>query len=106
HHLPWAVEITAQRLVSRPRRRLSDMADRLRHVEERLDLSISDRAVRTSFQVSWGSLDTNLRRVLALLGVFEGRSFAVDALAHLAGLDRYTAEDRLFSLTALSLVSE
>ncbi|RIK30072.1 MAG: hypothetical protein DCC55_37525, partial [Chloroflexi bacterium] len=105
-YLPLAVEITAQRLVSRPRRRLADMADRLRHVEERLDLSISDRAVRTSFQVSWESLDANLRRIFALLGVFDGRSFAADAVAHLAGLDRYTAEDRLFALTALSLVSE
>jgi DNA-binding SARP family transcriptional activator/tetratricopeptide (TPR) repeat protein len=105
-HLPLAVEITAQRLVSRPRRRLADMADRLRHVEERLDLSISDRAVRTSFQVSWEALDANLRRTFALLGVFEGRSFAADAVAHLAGLDRYTAEDRLFALTALSLVGE
>lgn len=105
-HLPLAVEITAQRLVSRPRRRLADTAERLRNVEERLDLSISDRAVRTSFQVSWESLDANLRRIFALLGVFEGRSFAVGALAHIAGLDRYTAEDRLFALTALSLISE
>jgi DNA-binding SARP family transcriptional activator len=105
-YLPLAVEITAQRLVSRPRRRLADMADRLRHVEERLDLSISDRAVRTSFQVSWEALDANLRRIFSLLGVFEGRSFAADAVAHLAGLDRYTAEDRLFALTALSLVGE
>jgi DNA-binding SARP family transcriptional activator/predicted negative regulator of RcsB-dependent stress response len=105
-HLPLAVEITAQRLVSRPRRRLADMAERLRTVNERLDLSISDRAVRTSFEVSWEALDTNLRRVFALLGVFEGRAFEVSALAHIAGLDRYTAEDRLFALTALSLVSE
>jgi DNA-binding SARP family transcriptional activator/tetratricopeptide (TPR) repeat protein len=105
-HLPLAVEITAQRLVSRPRRRLADMADRLRLVEERLELAISDRAVRTSFQVSWEALDANLRRIFALLGVFEGRSFEVAAIAHIAGLDRYTAEDRLFSLTALSLVGE
>ncbi len=105
-HLPLAVEITAQRLASRPRRRLADMAERLRHVEERLDLSISDRAVRTSFQVSWESLDGNQRRVFALLGVFAGRSFTAPALAHIAGLDIYTAEDRLFALTALSLVGE
>ena len=104
--LPLAVEITAQRLVSRPRRRLADMAERLRNVEARLDLSISDRAVRTSFEVSWESLDTNLRRIFALLGVFEGRSFEATAIAHIGGLDRYTAEDRLFALTALSLVSE
>lgn len=105
-NLPLAVEITAQRLASRQRRRLADMADRLAHVGERLDLSISDRAVRTSFMVSWESLDANLRRTFALFGVFGGRSFTAAALAHIAGLDTYTAEDRLFALTALSLIGE
>jgi tetratricopeptide (TPR) repeat protein len=105
-HLPLAVEITAQRLASRPRRRLVDMAERLHRVEERLELSISDRAVRTSFMVSWESLDANLRKIFALLGVFKARSFGAPALAHIAGLDLYTAEDRLFALTALSLVGE
>ncbi len=105
-NLPLAVEITAQRLLSRPRRRLADMALRLHNVQDRLDLAISDRAVRTSFMVSWESLDTALRRIFALLGAFEGRSFAAPALAHLAELDVYTTEDRLFALTALSLLTE
>jgi len=105
-NLPLAVEITAQRLHSRPRRRLADMAERLQSVQDRLDLAISDRAVRTSFMVSWESLDGALRQVFALLAVFEGRSFAAPALANLAGLDVYTAEDRLFALTALSLLTE
>lgn len=105
-NLPLAVEITAQRLHSRPRRRLADMAERLQSVQDRLDLAISDRAVRTSFMVSWESLDGALRQVFALLAVFEGRSFAAPALADLADLDVYTAEDRLFALTALSLLTE
>lgn len=105
-NLPLAVEITAQRLLSRPRRRLADMAERLHNVQDRLDLAISDRAVRTSFMVSWESLDGALRRVFALLGVFAGRSFAAPALAYLAELDVYTTEDRLFALTALSLLTE
>lgn len=105
-NLPLAVEITAQRLLSRPRRRLADMAERLHNVQDRLDLAISDRAVRTSFMVSWESLDSSLRRVFALLGVFAGRSFAAPALAYLAELDVYTTEDRLFALTALSLLTE
>lgn len=105
-NLPLAVEITAQRLHSRPRRRLADMAERLQSVQDRLDLAISDRAVRTSFMVSWESLDGALRQVFALLAVFEGRSFAAPALAALADLDVYTAEDRLFALTALSLLNE
>ena len=82
------------------------MAERLQSVQERLDLAISDRAVRTSFVVSWESLDGALRQVFALLAVFEGRSFAAPALAALADLDVYTAEDRLFALTALSLLTE
>ena len=105
-NLPLAVEITAQRLHSRPRRRLADMAERLQSVQDRLDLAISDRAVRTSFMVSWESLDSALRKVFALLAVFEGRSFAAPALAELTNLDVYTAEDRLFALTALSLLTE
>jgi DNA-binding SARP family transcriptional activator len=105
-NLPLAVEITAQRLVSRGRRRLADMAERLRRVEERLDLSISDRAVRTSFMVSWEALDSNLRHAFERLAVFEGRAFTADALAHIGELDLYTAEDRLFELQRLSLVSE
>ena len=83
-NLPLAVEITAQRLLSRPRRRLSDIAERLENVDERLDLAVSDRAVRTSFMVSWESLDSNLRRIFALLGVFAGRSFQAEALAAIA----------------------
>jgi len=105
-NLPLAVEITAQRLLSRPRRRLADMAQRLHNVQDRLDLAISDRAVRTSFMVSWESLDSALQRTFALLGVFEGRSFAAPALAYLAELDVYSTEDRLFALTALSLLTE
>lgn len=105
-NLPLAVEITAQRLLSRPRRRLSDMAQRLHNVQDRLDLAISDRAVRTSFMVSWESLDSALQRTFALLGVFESRSFAAPALAYLAELDVYSTEDRLFALTALSLLTE
>ncbi|MBX3013996.1 MAG: tetratricopeptide repeat protein [Caldilineaceae bacterium] len=105
-NLPLAVEITAQRLLSRPRRRLADMAERLHNVQDRLDLAISDRAVRTSFMVSWESLDGALQQIFALLGVFGGRSFTASTLAYLANLDVYTTEDRLFALTALSLLSE
>jgi DNA-binding SARP family transcriptional activator/predicted ATPase len=107
HNLPLAVEITAQRLKSRPRRRLADMAQRLRDETRRLSLlKISDQAVRASFQISWETLDAEHRRVFSLLGVFGGRSFSANALADIAKLNKYQAEDRLFTLTALSLVKE
>ena len=106
-NLPLAVEIIGQRLKSRPRRRLADVAQRLRSEEQRLsELQISDRAVRASFAISYQSLDRDLRRMFALMGLFNGRSFSAEALAYIAQLDRYEAEDRIFALTALSLAQE
>lgn len=106
-YLPLAIEITGQRLNSRRRRRLADMAGRLREVQSKLaELTISDQAVRTSFEVSWQSLDANLRGMFVLMGLFNGRSVAAPALAYIADLDLYTTEDRLFALSALSLVEE
>ncbi len=106
-NLPLAVEITAQRLKSRPRRKLADMVQRLQDEKERLSLlTISDREVRASFAISWETLDARLRRVFALLGLFGGGSFTGEVVAHLAELDPYLAEDLLYALVALSLLSE
>ncbi len=106
-NLPLAVEISAQRLKSRPRRKLSDMAQRLRDEKQRLSwLKISDQEVRASFAASWETLDAGLQRVFAILGVFNGRPFTASAIAYIAELDRYLTEDRLFALTALSLIKE
>ena len=106
HHLPLAVEIAAQFLAARPRRPLAQMAERLRHVHHRLDLKISDRAVRTSFGVSWEGLDAAHRALFAQLALFEGRSFTAEAIAYVAELDLWTAQERLETLKALSLVRE
>lgn len=106
-NLPLALEITAQRLKSRPRRHLADMARRLRDETQRLSwLKISDREVRVSFVVSWGSLDAERQRVFALIGLFNGRSFAAEAMAYIAEMDSYPMEDRLFDLVNLSLLGE
>lgn len=106
HNLPMAVAIAAQRLAARPRRKLADMAARLRDEAERLDLRLRDRQVRTSFGVSWESLDQMQRRIFALLAVFEGRAFTAEALAAVAQMEHYPAQDRLDSLVALSLLNE
>lgn len=105
-NLPLAVEIAAQRLKSHRRRRLSDMAERLKDTQHRLGLAVSDQAVRTSFTLSWQALDMQQQRLFSLLGVFAGRPFMAEAVAHVADLDLYTTEDLLFALTALSLVRE
>lgn len=106
-HLPLALELIGQRLRSREHRRLADVATRLRQENNRLaELAVSDREVRTSFEVSWESLDGRWQRLFALLGLFAGRSFTAGALAHAANLDEYTTGDGLYVLTNLSLVSE
>ncbi|MBV7329784.1 hypothetical protein KFU94_16370 [Chloroflexi bacterium TSY] len=103
-NLPLAVEIVAQRLKSRPRQRLEAMATRLRDERFRLGLEISDRAVRTSFEVSWAALDESRQRLFALLAVFAGRVFHAKAIAAIAEIEEVDAEDALFGLEALSLV--
>ncbi|MCP4416073.1 MAG: tetratricopeptide repeat protein [Chloroflexi bacterium] len=106
-NLPLAVEITAQRLKSRPRRRLVDMAARLDDETKRLSLlKISDQGVRASFGISWETLDGGLRQVFQVMGLFNGRSFTADAIAHIVDQDPYLTEDRIYTLTTLSLVSE
>ncbi|MEM7346030.1 MAG: protein kinase [Chloroflexota bacterium] len=106
YHLPLAIEIAAQRLKSRPRIKLAAMAERLSDELHRLDLGISDRAVRSSFMVSWEQLTPALQDVFAILGVFSGRPFTADAIATIADLNPFTAEDALYELVALSLVQE
>lgn len=105
-YLPLALEIVGQLLKTRPNRRLLDMAAHLETLDHRLNLRISDRAVRTSFAASWTALDEPHRLAFACLGVFEGRTLSAEALAHVAGLDLYTAEERLYTLKALSLLRE
>lgn len=106
-NLPLALEITAQRLKSRPRRQLAEMAERLRDETQRLSLlKISDREVRASFAVSWGALDAERQRIFALIGLFNGRSFTAEAMAHITNMAQYPAEDRLFDLVNLSLLRE
>ncbi|MEM7343940.1 MAG: BTAD domain-containing putative transcriptional regulator, partial [Chloroflexota bacterium] len=105
-NLPLAVEIVAQRLKSRARQTLAQMATRLRATKNRMGLNISDQAVRASFEVSWEALDEELREIFPLLGVFEGRPFPAEAIAHIADIDVFDAEDHLYALTALSLLKE
>jgi DNA-binding SARP family transcriptional activator len=79
--LPLAVEIAAQRVFASPRRSLSRMVRSLQAASDRLAHGISNRSVRTSFNVSWEALSPDLQRVFALSGLFDGRSFSLGALA-------------------------
>lgn len=106
HHLPLALEIAAKRLLSRPRMRLAALARRLEDTQQRLGLAISDQAIRASFQVSWEGLTQVAKQVFAAMAVFSGRPFTPEALAAAANLDLFDTEDELYTLAALSLVSE
>lgn len=84
--LPLAVEIAAQRIFASPRRSLARMVRSLQAAGDRLAHGISNRSVRTSFNVSWEALAPNLQRFFALSGLFDGRTFSLPALAAAAGV--------------------
>lgn len=104
--LPLAIAIAGQRLGLRSRRKLASFAAQLRDESARIDLADKDRAVRTSFAVSWSGLDQMQQRVFALLAVFAGRSFAINAAAAIAEMDYYVALERLDDLASLSLLND
>lgn len=105
-HLPLAVEIVAQRLRSRPERSLAETAERLGSVQTLLsELTISDRAVRASFETSWEGLSSPLQSAFASLSLFQARSFRQEAFQSVVGGDPYESAEHLYSLAALSLVS-
>lgn len=106
-HLPLAVKIAARLLASRYRTQPEKLVARLHDENRRLaTLKIRDREVRASFAVSWKALDENLQQSFSRLAVFEGRPFRVSALITVAEIDRITAEDHLYALLSLSLVTE
>ena len=105
--LPLALEIAAQRLQARPRHTLAMFVTQLRQVQSRLDpLKISDRAVRTSFALSWSELDEQLRETFSVLSVFEGRELGVEAVAAMLQQDEGSAALALDDLAALSMLTD
>ncbi len=103
-NLPLAIELVGRKLAARRRSRLADMAQRLHQVGGRLELAAGNLAVRTSFLVSWETLDSRLQRTFARLGLFAGRSFTTAALTHIVQGEEYLVGDQLEALSALSLV--
>lgn len=105
-HLPLALDITAQRLVSRPHWSLRGMAERLQVQMQRLDeLQLADRAVRATFALSWDALNDAQKLVLAQVGVFDARSFTAPALAFVAEIQERSVRVVLDELVSLSLLS-
>ena len=105
-HLPLALEIAARLLARSPWRSLTEMAARLADAARRLDqLVIKDASVRAAFDVSWQSLPDDLRRIFALLGLFQARSFSGAAMAATAGQSIDEIEEKLLELVGVSLLS-
>jgi len=107
-YLPLALSLAARRLAQRERLRI---ADHLAHFQEKasqLNLGAYEQAMEASLQVSWDSLDQHQRLVLAMMGIFEGRAFSVDAITAVTGNNesRYWFYDRLDDLVKLSLLEE
>ncbi|MFO7635530.1 MAG: NB-ARC domain-containing protein [Caldilinea sp.] len=102
--LPLAVEIAAQRIVASPRRDLARMVRSLHSASARLAHGISNRSVRTSFEVSWAGLSESLKRTFALVGLFDGRTFTAEAIASVGARDIDEALDQLDLLMTLSML--
>jgi DNA-binding SARP family transcriptional activator len=82
--LPLAVRAAGARLVSRPRWRLADLADRLLDDRRRLDeLSVGDLDVRTSIHGSYRRLAEPDADVFRRIGRLDGAEFSVEVLTRL-----------------------
>ena len=85
--LPLAIRIAASRLVSRPGWEVKDLADRLGDERLRLsELTVEDRAVRASFEVSYRDLPPAHARAFRLLGLCESPTITIPAAAVLLAL--------------------
>lgn len=104
--LPLAIAIAGQWLAMRRRRPLASFAKQLGEESARIGLADKDRAIRTSFAVSWNGLTQVQQRVFALAAVFAGRSFAVNAAAAIVAMDFYEVLERLDDLASLSLLND
>ncbi len=105
HYHPLALAIVAQRLVSRPHRKLMDVAAQLQNETARLDLQLENRAVRASFAISWKSLDAAHQHTFNTLALFEGRPFSHQAVAAILQTNLFDTQEQLDYLVSLSLLN-
>ncbi|WP_232828781.1 AfsR/SARP family transcriptional regulator [Kribbella monticola] len=84
-NLPLAIRIVASRLAQRPDLSPTELARRLRDETQRLDeLSIGELAVRTSADLSYGSLSAEEARLYRLIGRFAVGVFSARVLEPVA----------------------
>ncbi|USX51647.1 BTAD domain-containing putative transcriptional regulator [Lentzea sp. HUAS12] len=89
-HLPLAVRIAAERVVTRPHLTLADLAGDLADERDRLNVLATgddeDTAVRAAFSWSYLALKPDAARVFRLIGLHPGAEISLGAVAALAGV--------------------
>ncbi|MEU5692250.1 BTAD domain-containing putative transcriptional regulator [Actinosynnema sp. NPDC020468] len=103
--IPLALELAAARLRAMTTAQLAELVgERLRLLDRGARSGAArHRTLRAVLDWSWGLLSGAERRLLAVLAVFAGGATA-DAVAAVAGVDRWEALDLLSSLVDKSLV--
>jgi transcriptional regulator with XRE-family HTH domain/tetratricopeptide (TPR) repeat protein len=104
-HLPLAVRIAGQRLLSRPHERLGKLVARLAAEGRRLDgLQAGSLRVRAAFALSYRQLPPDARTVLRRAALSAGADFGPETAALLAGLSYDEAVARAEELTDAGLL--
>ncbi|MCK1796740.1 NB-ARC domain-containing protein [Streptomyces sp. XM4193] len=103
--LPLAIRIAAARLAARRTWTVSVLASKLADERRRLDvLQAGDQAVRATFELGYGQLDTEQARAFRLLGLADGSDISLHAAAAALDRDPEEAEELLESLVDTSLL--
>jgi tetratricopeptide (TPR) repeat protein/transcriptional regulator with XRE-family HTH domain len=104
-HLPLAIRIAGNRLLSRPGWTAGQMAGRLADEERRLEtLSAGDLHIAAAFAVSYRHLPARARSLFRQLALVPGPDFGVAVIAVLAETRLDEAEDALEELVELGLL--
>jgi DNA-binding SARP family transcriptional activator/tetratricopeptide (TPR) repeat protein len=104
--LPLAIRIAAARLSAQPTWTVRTLADRLAAQERLLDeLTVDDRAVRTSFALSYRLLPPDEAKAFQLLGCCEGPTITTRSAAALLGRTGQEAQRVLDGLAAVHLLT-
>ena len=108
--LPLALRIAAERVASRPRSALADLAGELTGARNRLDLLCAGdddaTAVRAVFSWSYRTLSPDAAGVFRSLGLLAGPDVCAPAVAALIAADTATARQLLELLARMYLVEE
>ncbi|MGH8876336.1 MAG: tetratricopeptide repeat protein, partial [Stackebrandtia sp.] len=105
--MPLAICIAAARLNTDPRLPVARLAEQLRSQSHRLGrLDDGQRAVRSTFMVSYQGLNADAATVFRRLGLHEGPDLSVTTAAALAGFPAERAAAVLAELVAAHLIEE